>query len=329
MRLAPERNKYAEYTADFAPPPASAAWKGANETIRRWREDQKTANVKGAPYLFPDPGLILGCQDEFRRNCYLKQWRHMKDFWLFNARCSSQHVRSRLPLTPQQWRDTLSIGCKDETYWRENTAQPALVSVKNLLELCIKEADGTLAIASIHPFGESHPRNTKGLTSEECQDLLWELCQLGFQYELYYLHRKHCPPPPRESTSSDEYLECISRLKGAVLGCLAVSSIDIFHVDLADAADGLAHPQWNRRFMQLKAFHKLLCAWPGDKPRGFYDVPSDDEERSTRRQREDWERAQVLFYVQSYYDAYNRPPILPRTIYKTNTGTGTSRRLKK
>ncbi|KAL0563080.1 hypothetical protein V5O48_018996, partial [Marasmius crinis-equi] len=145
--------------------------------------------------------------------------------------------------------------------------------------------------------------------------LVFELCAVNFRYQLMGLDELANTAVPTSASSGPDLLvsranhrrnrlQLIDTVCGGVFG-------DPFEVSEAPGNVGIACERWSERFVALKAFWTLMDTWPGEK-HALWNRGNDPNISQMQAEGEQWERLLVHFYVQTYYNLLNYPPILPR-----------------
>jgi hypothetical protein len=133
----------------------------------------------------------------------------------------------------------------------------------------------------------------------EREEILWELAELNFRFELLALDLRATSAP---SVSSHQGLirECFPGIKEGD-GALLVA-------DLGAASHGLASENWEEKAPYLQALRKVMMTWRGDVP----PIILTEKFQWTKQEIENLEDAIATFYVQSFYNHFRRAPVVPR-----------------
>ena len=289
------RDKFAELDGPFAPP-SIPAWAGANARIDQSRTPHRRARLPSSDkgYFFPDPGLFFGAEREWKPAAYFMQWEHIKNIWLIRA--FSKFAR---PCTPQEWRDILSLGLLSATS-PETTiyTSQAVEHVRSLIGECLT-APGISVQALSKPLRKDQLQELR-FDARRGQVLIWELCELNFRWELQALDRRLSKDVTRRLHRQE-----------LLMRCFAVRHNCITSIHSPLAASGLAAKTFRERHPFLQAFWGLMNDWPLAKPSTWFDRPLSPVECPASDR---WERDLVTFYVQTFYDHFGRPAVLPRTL---------------
>jgi hypothetical protein len=283
-------------------PPQIPNWSDAIQTIssgsRRLRELRK--GVRDAGYFFPDPGLFLGVSQEWKAADWLSQWVHVKNVWLLRT-----YSPTASPLSPQEWRDILSLGFLKEQSGQDKVSVTgnAVEKVRGLIGDCLKAA-GVVERSLTRP----RPQCAIGeqvVDLQRARVILWELCELNFRWELRALDRRLYNKPSNNPLNRHHML----------MECFAYDLYSIASVRPSKARSGLASPSFADRLPYLQALWRLMSDWPGDKPSNWFSVPCVP---TVTPENERWERVVAQFYAQTFFDHFHRPPILPHTLGTNN-----------
>ncbi|KAI0359020.1 hypothetical protein OH77DRAFT_1518275 [Trametes cingulata] len=265
-----------------------------------WREVMQ--NVKQVPranpwgYWIPDPGMFVRTQTEERAVRYFMTWLRLRPGWLYMLRVRDAAL-SRI--SPQWWRDFLygDTGRSDQDRETRNAirARQFMLVFGKAFQREDLDLDPT---APPSWFG----RKLRTLDKALCPQIVWEICELGFRYELLALDRLLVPL--RNATQSEEWREdLIGRVfpDGSLYGVTALPE---------EGREGLSAQVPHRRAPYLEAFRVVLARWPRCPPSIHSGVPITTAltaEMIVARERE-----LVQYYVETFYDESGRAPIVPR-----------------
>lgn len=133
----------------------------------------------------------------------------------------------------------------------------------------------------------------------EREEILWELAELNFRFELLALDARATgrrPGPDRQQLIT-------SCFPGGERG---VGSLLI--ADLGAANHGLASENWEEKALYLVGLKKIMATWHGDPPL----IILAKKYKWSKCEIEDLEVAIASFYVQSFYNNFRRAPVVPR-----------------
>ena len=134
------------------------------------------------------------------------------------------------------------------------------------------------------------------------QAILWEIFEIGWRYELYALDQALNP-----QLWAEHRTERVSLFHSIFLGS---AGLVLWSEPLPKAAGNLGLTDWWVDNDQvLRCFCFLLASWPNAHP-SFLCIPRFDLESKRAQAHELMSRA-CTFYVQSFFDHFGRPPLLP------------------
>jgi hypothetical protein len=141
------------------------------------------------------------------------------------------------------------------------------------------------------------------------REILWELYQLNFYYELLSLDRRACT----DLTTSDN-LQLIHR-QALISKCF---SIDPFMTtSLPTRNCGLAGQEVEERLPFVLALVRVMQSWKGSKPPVFQLVDRSFREISASHATE-LEEAATKYYCQQYYNYFGRAALVPHRLFPTH-----------
>jgi len=120
--------------------------------------------------------------------------------------------------------------------------------VLDLLQNCVQTDDVTL-VGLQRGEAEWNGKVVKTLNDAECEEVLWELSELNFQFELLALHSQ-------ATTRIEEDLQ------GLISACFPGSKLrSLLVADLGSANHGLADGNWENRATYVHALKRLMMTW--------------------------------------------------------------------
>jgi hypothetical protein len=301
----PIRDKFAELSGPFAPPPIPYM-KDANGLVdrRSARSLSITKKANDNAYHFPEPGFILGPTKPERIHAYLWQWRRIRQPFIYRVLYKS---RSR-PFSAVEWRDILGSASSV----RESGEKPSAGQQKNQERMDrIESMIIEMFKMSGHEFSEAPSRGSYGgeqITQRKAQETIFEISEFNFRFELLALDRRALDEKKFGEWKNSSTFWLFRQ--GMVMAIFPGDSNTLMDVHVKDSRSGLAAEDWQTRRRSLKAWWKVMNDWEGEKPASWdwpvEDTPGDAEKR--------WERDLVVYYVQNFFDYFGRPAILPRTL---------------
>ncbi|KAI6016832.1 hypothetical protein BKA83DRAFT_4497344 [Pisolithus microcarpus] len=278
---------------DPAIPPVMSAWHAALKDVVK---DVKRVrpNAPKVAYFFPNPVLFVRGESSDHRQRYMRNWLVSRAGWIS---CLSASDVS--PVSPRSWRDFLNTIPErfSATFSGEQQREaaaffgPELIRVQHDIPSHVQFRDLSICIADLASIDQ--------LTKSK---ILWDLYKHNFQFELVALGRVLMPGS--SSNREPEWLDLVRQLFPGD------SELTMCAEPFLTQNQGLGSSDPRSRCEFVEIFRKLLASWPG--------FPSDLVAPllpSTPLTRV-WavERRLAIFYVQSFFDNFGRPPILPRLI---------------
>ena len=291
-------------------PPSISVWRDALShvvvDVARLVFEKKQTD---SGYVFPEPGLFIGVTTSERQAIYFSNWLKYRSALIHRQSFSS----SASPINNQQWRTLLFLPLnhnpaarpKHDGSSQRNRTQMQHDIVRTLLRHCLDldeeldlrpetKADAWWNGEKIM-LGRIPPVNV-------AQQILWELCQLNFQYELSALdHRAHVPVvgtigPPRDQL---------------ILACFP-GRPSLMFAPLQSAREGLAAPDWRARRSSIAAMRTLMKTWKGFTGFGFH--LAREVNSLSEREFQEVESSVAHLYTQFFYDYFARAAVVPHTL---------------
>jgi hypothetical protein len=289
------RDKWVDPDSDLLPP-RILSWKLAMENA-----DKAPARVH-APSVsvetwFPDPCLIVGATSEERHKRYLVTWLSIRSAWLIRITSSTAS-----PVHPSIWHGFLnSILNPEQVFSSSSASSRQLNEAMDLfgtefmkLHISAHQSPALLTWRDITVTADT-------LSAEHIRQVLWDLAEHNFHFELLSLDKRMAPSAwSGDSTRLEMVLRVFAGGAGTVLGS----------EPFPDKNRGLGALRVEDRLPFIEHFRTLLSTWP-NAPSALGD-PLEISAFNTHVLAV--ERCVTLFYVQSFYDTYGRPPIIPRHI---------------
>ncbi|KAI6004875.1 hypothetical protein EDD15DRAFT_2155275 [Pisolithus albus] len=278
---------------DPAIPPSMYAWHTALQNVVK---DPKRVgpNAPRISYFFPHPALFVRGDSSERRLRYLRNWLASRAGWI--ARLATADVS---PVIPRTWRAFLntipeqisSTFSGNELREAADLFGPELVKVQRETPSHIQFRDVTLSLADLGKIDIT----TKG-------KILWDLYEHNFRFELVALDRVLAP-----NLWSSQQPDRLDQVHQIFPGD---SELTMYDEPFPRKNEGLGSVEPQTKLEFVERLRALVASWPG--------FPSDLEQSllpsaSVTRV---WavEKKVALFYVQSFFDCFGRPPIVPRHI---------------
>jgi hypothetical protein len=143
------------------------------------------------------------------------------------------------------------------------------------------------------------------------REILWELYQLNFYYELLSLDRRACT-----NLITSDNLQLIDR-QALISECFPADPLK--STSLPTRNCGLAGPDIEERLPFVLALVRVMQSWKGDKPPVFQlaSAVKSFREISTSRATE-LEEAATKYYCQQIYNYFGRAALVPHRLFPTN-----------
>ncbi|KAI6033755.1 hypothetical protein BKA83DRAFT_4121129 [Pisolithus microcarpus] len=275
---------------DPAIPPSMYAWHTALQNVVK---DLKRVdpNVPKISYFFPHPALFVRGDSSEHRLRYLRNWLASRAGWIVHLATADVS-----PVTPRTWRAFLNtIPEQISSMYSGNKLHEAadlfglgLVKVQCETPSHIQFRDVTLSLTDLRTINIT----MKG-------KILWDLYKHNFRFKLVALD--HMLVPNLWS------IQQLDRLDQIFPGNLELTMYDEPFLRKNEGL-GLHEPQMKLEFMERLC--ALVASWPGFlSDLGQPLLPSALVTHV-------WavEKKVVLFYVQSFFDYFSHPPIIPHHI---------------
>jgi hypothetical protein len=280
-------------------------------------------------YIFPEPAGFVSVTPE-RQEVMLRGWLKYRKIMIYRVSASNFSTQ---PMPQGLWRDFLTLehaqnlkrtsanGVADTQHGGPSHKQKT--NNKNRLsysgsarspentrsgkhrELAADFLRGCLnAVEGVELVDSSGELKWNGEVLETLdnsirEEILWELAELNFRFELLALDSRatgHRPGPDRQQLITS----CFPGGMGGA-GSLLVA-------DLGAANHGLASENWEEKAPYLMVLKKIMATWQGTPP----PIIRVTKYAWSRREIEDLEVAIATFYVQSFYNNFRRAPVVPR-----------------
>ncbi|KAI6041015.1 hypothetical protein EDC04DRAFT_2893586 [Pisolithus marmoratus] len=275
---------------DPAIPPSIYAWHVALQNVTK---DPKRVhpNAPKIAYFFPHLALFVRGESSKCKLRYLRNWLGSRVGWITCLTASDVS-----PVIPHTWRAFLntipdqisSTFSGNKVHEAANLFGPELVKVQLDAPSHMQFRDITLSLVDLGTIDTA----TKS-------KILWDLYEHNFWFELVALDRMLVPN--KWSSQQSERLDQI---------CQINSELTMYAKPFPNRNQGLGSQEPRTKLKYVERFCALLASWQG--------FPSDIAEPllpsapGTRV----WavEKKLALFYVQSFFDNFGHPPIVPHLI---------------
>ncbi|KAK7450596.1 hypothetical protein VKT23_012906 [Stygiomarasmius scandens] len=257
--------------------------------------------------IVPDPSLLFG-SDDTRLMSYLTQWKHVRPVWLKHC-CSTQPAQP--PVENGVWRKVLG----QQLFGKAEEGE--VTRIENRQHQDAFEAKQLLCnVFQTHSPGTSiKPSSPADISVPEAKMLISELSLINFRYQLVALDSLADASRPRAGTSAQLTIAtAIHDQRRQNLISKVFGSDDVFNVSSTNNDMGVLASDWTVRILALRVFCQLMDTWPGEKP-SLWNRGLDGNLHKMQKAGEEWERALVMFYAQTYYNYFGYPPVLPTRMY--------------
>lgn len=301
------RNKFEDLPSPLLPP-AIPSWRTALENYdpltARFRYNELVPSDLG--YVFPEPALFLSMQSPDRQKAFFSTWLKYRSAFIYRVSSGSFDVQ---PMPNKVWRTVLSGDFTAKA--RELNGAPPTRSRKlketadDFLQGCLNAEGVTVDVPDDNGVlpAKWNGKDFSELGNQEYEQILWELSELNFRFELMALDSRATTEPehsPRQELISD----CFPRSKVGE---------SLLVVDLACVNHGLAALSWTARSVYVLALQKVMSSWRGDLPPIIKKV----KYAWTIEEGAELEQTITKLYCATFYEYFRRAPIVPRRLSHT------------
>jgi hypothetical protein len=291
-----DRNKFEDPDSPFLPP-AIHSWRSALSSFSAKDSDFVIDDVVPTDlgYVFPEPGMFLACGSKWHRDAYFTMWLKCRTALIY--RVSSDNFDTK-PMPNAIWCNFLM-----QDLMQKNTGSSSQESrgaklrklAADFLQRCLNGEDVNFKEPSCDEV-QWNGKAVRNLSNEEREEIVWELAELNFWFELLALDSRATTTPGENRHKLVS--ECF----------LGSSSKSLLVADLRAANHGLSSQSWEERALYLQALKRLMMTWRGAVPQ----IIMTEKVRWTMRDMQDLEGEIAKFYVASFYNHFRRAPIVPR-----------------
>ena len=293
VQVSAGRNKFVDPDSPLLPP-VVPVWADALKDV-----DQSPQRImKDAPkkvYALPEPALFVTPSNDQKKLNYLMTWIKSRPAWIW--RLESQENAA---VSAQTWRDFLGMSFNQEANTRTEAGrrrermQKLLGNALNKPGLSYSSGSGD-QVARWH--GQQLADNAMP-PSRVVHEVLWELYELGFRYELLALDRRLSHDHDQQSLSA----------------CFPGSSSGLTSVAPSAASNGLVSHDWRTRLRYVGALVRVMRNWNVSQYPSIFGIVESRPELITEQQALELERAAAGFYTQLFFDHFGRAPIVPHRL---------------
>ena len=251
-------------------------------------------------YIFPDPGLFIHPATAGR---YIESWLRVRDAWLMRVK-----KESSLALSNQSWRTFLSIDSivpekgETKTAHRRQEALDMILPNPDMYP-GVEKRSGLMGPivwqGKEYPSGVLPPENV-------VREILWELYELNFIYELQSLDRRAC-----DNLNTLNATQLFER-QIDISQCFHTSSYR--HVPIPSENLGLADDDFDKRFRFVTGLYFVMKSWKGDKPAMLVDDLSDLSPTDAM----ELEKVVAKYCCQQFFNYFGRAAQIPHRLFAKN-----------
>jgi hypothetical protein len=300
-----DRNKFSPLESPYAPYPIpawSAALQAVDQSSSNLVEASKTSQSYGH-YAFPDPGLFIHPATAAK---YIGSWLQVRDAWFMRMA-----KESSLALSNQSWRTLLAIDHSVVEKGETKAARRRQEALDMLLPSAGMYSGVERRIGLMGPIvwqGKEYP---SGVLPPESvvREILWELYELNFIYELQSLDRRACQNLDLSSATQ------LFERQIEISQCFRTSSFR--NVSIPSENSGLADDDFDKRFCFVTGLVFVMRSWKGEKPSILVIDP--DDAQLTPDGAKETEKVIARYYCQQFFNYFGRAAQVPHRLFATNS----------
>lgn len=258
-------------------------------------------------YVFPDPGLLVTPASDEKKAKFLEAWLRAREALLIRATNEAS-----IAMSGQSWRDFLAT---DLSTTSEKKDTKAAQRRKKILDMLTPRSglfpDVKTRSTTGEPITWQGKKYVPGVLPADhiIREILWELYQLNFYYELLSLDRRACT----DLTTSDN-LQLVQR-QALISECFPVDPF--MTTSLPTRNCGLAGHNVEERLPFILALVRVMQSWKGSKPSVFQLVERPFREISASHATE-LEEAATKYYCQQFFNYFGRAALVPHRLFPTD-----------
>ena len=281
-------------------PPCLDSWRAALHAVDRNPEhlySREKLSPNDGKYAFPEPGIFCSGDNAPRRNKFLTIWEILQPVVVNRMSSDSDSVNL---LSNEQWHIILA--------GREPSRSKRGSARASILDLLSPDAQELGVELSTIQTVEARDYSTR-----RAQEVLWELAELSFRFDLVMLDKKALAARGLENTAYNASLLSPLYRERLILACFPFGPSDPRHLAFIEhqhARRGLASPTIRDRIPYLNALRAVMKEWDGYEIHiiGRLAVLTEDAPAIKGRV---YEEAVAHFYTQSYFRFFGRAATLP------------------
>lgn len=270
-------------------PPTTTIWTAAVEQIDKSRAPQDRGSLG---HVFPPPHIILGVTNIEKRERCMRNWLLFRP-----ALIARLATRSYAVVHTENWRQILSFQQGPTVAaFRGKQAE-----ARDLLQDCFRDTGFQMDLSSTqHEFTwRGQKQYLVDLNDPQIvKEIFFELFELAFREEIVALDNK--ARDPHLSFKFDNVRVCFA----------GSPSTPLLSVSLEDADKGLAAANRSARAKFLIPLMHLMLEWRGGRGALLEYAGIVNATDMTMEA----EEAIIVFYVQTFFDYFGRPPTIPHRL---------------
>lgn len=279
-------------------PECIPVWQQALESVDRTRPTPDRSSAW--TYWLPEPALIAGSS---RSERYLRNWMLTRIHWYYILHSESLQKQGQPPLKSQEWRQYFNVSLK----FASELERPVQIaeSKHRIFNIFRKAFDADVLFRDDEVSLEWFGAKWSPTSVQHSREILWELSEMGFRYDLLEIDR-YLAPPLSDQTNAQlaSGYSRRARIQHVVVGRPFILT------SLPTRLDGLAALKIQDRAESLEALRKIIIRWrnaPG-LIRSSLPLDATTDIRILRNMEHDICKS----YVQTFWEVTGRPPNLPR-----------------
>jgi hypothetical protein len=300
------RNKYLPLSSPLSPfsiPAWSAGLQAVDQSPSLLVETFKTSRHFGH-YAFPDPGLFVSPSKDEKKARFIESWLRTREAWLMRVANETS-----LAMSGQNWRDLLAT---DLSAIQEKSDTKAAKRRQQILAMLTPKSDLFPDVKTRSTAGEpviwQGSKYPPGMLPADhiVREILWELYQLNFAYELLSLDCRACS---NLDTSDDSQL---MQRQAMVSDCFPVDPF--LSRSLPDRNCGLAADGIEERLPFILSLVRVMQSWKGDKP-PIFNLATLSYQEIPGSQATEFEEAAAKYYCQQFFNYFGRAALVTHRLF--------------
>lgn len=264
--------------------------------------DQSLQHIKtDAPrkvYALPEPALFVTPSNNQKKISYLMTWLGCQPAWLW---CLES--KDKMAVSSQMWRDLLGTN-----FHQRGNDQTAVGKRHEQMQKLIGHTLDKPGLSLSTSASQSKLVLWRGQQLVDnvmpplriVHEILWEIYELSFRYELLALNRRLSPEPELDQPK--------------INACFPASEGGLTFVMPSAGSSGLLANHWHSRFPYVTTFVRIMRNWNVPQLPSAFQIVESRPESITEQQVLEMERAAVYFYTQLFFDYFGRAPIVPHRL---------------